>query len=201
MDSSATVFSDLTVPFRGNRNYVHGTDIFRLFENCLSQISIPHCENLELKFTAPVTTAFEIEFSPCKTESFLNSPVQMTITHGESRGYLGIISNSNDCIRIDNRVEEQVAAQLVQADKVFSIQDQESCATIEKIVFINKAMLSELVDSPQDWFFGRLRLQDYSIHKAYRVGLGFDTLTGTGLASSRLYLDSKLAGDVIFVPK
>ena len=72
---------------------------------------------------------------------------------------------------------------------------------IEKIVFINKAMLQMQIDKDSDWFFGRLRLRDFDFEHNYDVGISLNAITGTGLASSDVYLDSKVSGDLVFVPR
>ena len=201
MPSEPQLFSNLTVPFRGERSYVHGTDIFPIFESCLSKLSISRIKTLELKFTAPIAGNFDVEISQTRTSAYTNSPVQMSVDDHETRHYVCIIPNQADCIHADNLKELKLADQIFESNGIFSTPDQDSFSTIEKIVFINKYMLLKQVKTVPEWFFGRLRLQNFELNHAYIVGLKLNAVTGTGLASSDIYLDSEVAGDVIFIPK
>jgi hypothetical protein len=201
VNSTPRQYTQLQVPVRGTRDYVHGTDVFTLFQHCLALESIFKIKALELKFTAPVTGCFDVEVSDSKTDAFQASPAQMWIKDDQEIRFVYIVPNQAEVVRLDNSRETRLSSQVSATGKIYSIAQQSSFSTIEKMVFINKAMLLELAASVPEWFFGRLRLSDFNFETAYDVSLELSTIAGTGLASSDIYLDAKVSGDIVFLPR
>ena len=201
MCSTARRYTQLQVPIRGTRDYVHGTDVFTLFQHCLALESKFQVKALELKFSAPVTGCFDVEVSDSKTEAFHASPAQMWIKDDQGIHFVYIVPNQAGVVNLDSSRETCLSSQVIATNKIYSIAQQSSFSTIEKIVFINKAMLLELVDSVPEWFFGRLRLKNFNFETDYDVSLEISAIAGTGLASSDVYLNSRVSGDIVFLPR
>lgn len=201
MEPETKIFTALDVPYRGKRQYVHGTDIFALIGQCLQAVSISRIQRLDLKFSQPVVGSFDIEVSPARTDTIAVSPVQMSFVADAAEFHLGILPRESEPRRLDNDRETRLASQLITSSGVYSVGDQGAYTVIEKIVFINKHMLLREIPEVSDWFFGRLRVESFDFESAYDVALKVGSITGTGLACSDLLLDSTVAGDVIFLPR
>jgi len=150
-----TKSTDLEFCFKGNRKYVHGTDIFlKLIEEYNNNI-----EKIDIAFHG--ITVNNMTFF---TEKPLNKDIKVAFRYvdGDMKiKYFGVENNHTITCQYDYDEEKIVNnTTIMRSGESITLDTQTEYSFIEHIVAMNKALLEELYSDIQGkWYFTRLQLK------------------------------------------
>jgi hypothetical protein len=185
----------LNIKFKGDRKYLHGTDIFNAFLDITGPIN-----NLTIKFHKKVTNnliAYSMDLESLEKFRLLNKiSVLMTYEQLNLKKVVVAIETSKKVIGHNEYIEDYVIADSeIIGHKIIQDRHKEG-AFIERIVALNKKLLNHLFGL-QAWFFTQLYLnENYSNN--VKLSIEFDRSIGALIHRSVLIIDGKKAGYIIF---
>ena len=169
----------LDIPFRDNRDYLHGTDIYRaIIANVAGTIDVDSILNLQIKFRQFTSRRLKLEiFDIDNSQKCMKSPVSFKIkTQNERKGVVGCLSELNEAVTRREKSNESAISQLCTVDeKTVSFCSDGEFSPIDCLVFATKFLHTEILPKPDArWIFAALditRALDNSDIRSMRVTL------------------------------
>ena len=189
--------------FKDNRSYVHGTDIFNnLVEQILKQFKKNDQLNLKLSFKKPIHSQCIIHTSENISNIDLsnNSSAELKLKFNEFVFYY-YIEEIFEPIKEKYSSYEKVIMDLAAIeDDIMTISTNKDISFIEKVVFMNKKLLSSRVkEIKKKFFFSMIEIQDLNkIFNINNVTLKLDRILGNKHFKSCIFVDSKNIGNLYF---
>ena len=181
----------IQVPFKGNRDYLHSTDIYNQIFTLF-----PKIECLELSFFKRLTHPIRIETLSAPFDK-ANLDAYVELSFGNQRNSFGLFQDKDQLIqeRIpydENLVvaESKVETRVIYLDSVFKF------TPIEVVVALNKRLLSKVLSSEIKWALTRLQITSPLIHGQYKLVL--EKNLGFRLTKTAIYIDNIHYGYIYF---
>jgi hypothetical protein len=189
---------ELELAYKGNREYLHGTDIF----TALLDVTGP-VKKISIKFHKKVSKnliAHFIDVGDLEDFRLLNNIcVLMSYQKSGSTKIIAVIEGEKeitkrqeyceDCITVDSEIYNQ---KITQKQENFG-------SAIERIVALNKRLLNHLHGKNQ-WFFTQIDMYEYCVNTK-NISIEFERSIGGIMYKTILYNDGKKVGGVIFSKK
>lgn len=191
---------DLEFCFKGNRTYVHGTDIFNKL------IEYLHDENkvvlsLDLSFHGIANSSLMLSDTKPDNENSLKFAFKYMDINNNKQILYG--SESNKTIDCRYEYDEDLICKAsildVKKQKIELCEDT-NYSFIENIVALNKYLLENLFpDAKGKWYFTRLQLkEDINKNKIDAIRLEFKTNFNFKLTKTEIFIDNKALGFIYF---
>lgn len=191
--------------FKGDRTYVHGTDMLNTF---IREAHLPaEFHQAPLDFTIHKIARHKlILVFPDSVSSNLEPHANLYVSAGDSRLRYAYVESDQavDCrYEYDEDSIVRAADYSVEAKEI-ALSNFDNYTTIEKIVALNKGLLQRLFPgAPGKWYFTRIRLSSIvwlndnatggkPIRLAFRKNFNFK------LTASRIFIDGNEVGEINF---
>ena len=193
----------LKFSFKGDRNYVHGTDIFNectsyfkknldLSESMSFKMKIKNIIKSEcVLHVLSSTEKLPIDIDPC-VEIVLNNK-EKTIHCFIEEANIPIIDSYNFD---ENKI---LKSSKIEGNKIY-LKDKNEFSDIENIFIMNKIILSEnLPKINKNWFFAMLEIYDLkSFYNSKNLIIEYNQLLAGKYAKSSIFDNNRLKGNIYF---
>ena len=191
----------LNFKFKGNRNYVHGTDIYtKVLQHLSKEFTI---SNIDLSFHKVVKNNLVAEFvsgdhvnsdkaTPASIFKFAD-PVKTNIVY--------LFETNNEVTENYEYNEEDVikASIFTEDEKSILLNSSSSYTNIEKVVALNKRLLENLLTDPGKWFFTRITIdKDLNQQQPEIITLKLIRNIGSKITKSLILFDGEEQGYIYF---
>jgi hypothetical protein len=192
----------LDIGFKGNRNYLHGTDLFDAMVALNGEASGSAISDIRMSFYRPITHRVEaVRARPGSAASshpaamfelkIDGAPVIWALQEKAGQAVEGRRPYDEDAVAAGSRVEDRAIAQAKPTPYTF----------IERVVALNKRLLDALQGGRKvSWWFARLELGRLP-PAAPALRLGVETELGGRLVRSSIAVDGAPAGSIYFSEK
>ena len=185
----------LSLKFKGDRNYLHGTDIFTSLLDITGSI-----KNVSIRFHKKVSKNLIVHFIDLESlEKFRSlNEICVLMSYQKSDG-MKIAVATEGAENITERreyIEENVVVNSeIYGNKI--TQNQSYFGNlIERIVALNKKLLNHLYGN-KSWFFTQLDIDEY-YPNTVKLSIEFDRSIGGLMYKTILYVNEKKVGSIIF---
>lgn len=187
--------------FKGNRNYIHGTDLFNKSIKFLSAEGFNNISNIDMAFHKIMRSQLSGFFCSEKESSCINNSSFIFSFHSNNKKYyIGLNENEID---IDDRYkypEEEILllSSFNLEEKSIKLVNPINYSNIEKFVALNKGLLEKLYPNIDGkWYFSRLQMDEvFDANNFIKIVLKRNM--NFKLTKSIIYVDSKKIGFIYF---
>jgi hypothetical protein len=182
---------EFTIPFKGAREYVHGTDII----SCLESVFQKNVKKFRIDFTDVIKTNF---IKIVKAQNNIDKKVKLKFSINEEDYY--IIEESKNEIVHNKRYDEHLATKgYVLSDKTIKTNKKIFFTEIETIVALNKILLDSIFFSKDFWFVNfEINVFPISFRE---VELKYSNSLFKKFHETKIYIDNNFAGHLRFQNK
>lgn len=184
--------------FKGNREYIHGTDIYKAFLEYYRQNVESSLESLQISFHGITRKNLEL-VSDCSDEE-VKVLLAATKKNGEKQKcYLresddaptGRYAYDEDAV-VDGWVlgEDRLSAFLYEPKAEFT--------SIESLVALNKVFLTKIHNPDGKWLFARLKIKGFLPDKCRSICLITNPSSNLRLVRSKVEIDGEPFGEIYF---
>ncbi|MBE0499650.1 MAG: hypothetical protein IBX43_10525 [Campylobacterales bacterium] len=189
---------DLEFCFKGNRTYVHGTDIYNKMIEFIKDIK--DNESFDCSFHGVAKTNLEISEQKPEDENKLKFACKYTDTQNNKKIIYGIENNK----KIECRYEypEEDICKLTNLDlknQEISLEESSSYTFVENSVALNKYLLENLFPNANGkWYFTRFQLKEIPDKNHYPLKLVLKANFNFKLTKTEVFIDNRLIGYIYF---
>lgn len=193
---------DLRLPYKGGRQYLHGTDIYNAVCDLLAARQFGPLEKLDVVFHKMTLTQLR---GRIYGEEPAPETERQVVFRGKAGGRPLTVILEEDGAPITERVpydEEALAAQATwnEAEKQITLLGGPQVSNIEKIVALNKTLLSRsFPEAKGRWLFARLQLIESIRPKVFeQIEVRFQGHSHFRITRSTLFGDGAPLGSLYF---
>jgi hypothetical protein len=202
MASADLVVRPLRVWFKGNRTYLHGTDLFNLLVEVASLAQEPSASGIRLSIYHPMTRGVEAVLIPPGVQPDFHPAALLEFQRDSKRVVWAVRETPNDLIAERRLYDEELvtAGSVLEAASILQPVPT-GYSFIERVVALNKRLLDHARPEPKpSWWFSRLELFTLP---PLAPALRLERLTDLGgrLVKSSIEAGGTLAGYVFFSEK
>jgi hypothetical protein len=186
--------------FKGDRTYVHGTDIYNKIIKNLAQKEVDYI-NIDFSFHGVVKNNILISSIKPEDEESLKLVYKYVDKEKQKRIFYGV--ETNEIITCRYKYPEEDIFSVCHIDKEkeqIELSLNTSYSFIENIVAMNKFLLEQLFpDAKGKWYFTRLQLSEIiDENSEYPLRLRLKNNFNFKLTKSEIFLHDKLVGFIYF---
>jgi hypothetical protein len=191
----------LNFKFKGNRNYVHGTDIYtKVLQHLSKEFTI---SNIDLSFHKVVKNNLTAEFVPAGyVSSNKTTPASIFKFASSKETYIVYLFETNEEVteNYEYNEDEVVSASVFNEDeKSILLNSSSSYINIEKVVALNKRLLENLLTDPGKWFFTRITIdKDLNQQQPEIITLKLVKNIGSKITKTLILFDDEEQGYIYF---
>ena len=189
---------DLEFCFKGNRTYVHGTDIYNKIVEILNNDMKD--TKIDLSFHGVAKKNILLSNKKPEDENLIKFVCKYTGENNERKILYGMERNHN--ITCQYTYPEEEICQLSDLDlenKEINLNKDTSYSFIENSVALNKYLLENLFpDVNGKWYFTRLQLLDVTTKKTYPLKLVLKANFNFKLTKTEIFISDKSMGYIYF---
>lgn len=189
---------DLEFCFKGNRTYVHGTDIYNKIVEILNNDMKD--TKIDLSFHGVAKKNILLSNKKPENENLIKFVCKYTGENNERKILYGMERNHN--ITCQYTYPEEEICQLSDLDlenKEINLNKDTSYSFIENSVALNKYLLENLFpDVNGKWYFTRLQLLDVTTKKTYPLKLVLKANFNFKLTKTEIFISDKSMGYIYF---
>jgi len=184
--------------FKGNRTYVHGTDIYNKLLKLLHNEM--NYEKFDLSFHGIAKKNINILFDKPKDEDSLKFVCKYLDNNGNRKILYGIENNSEIDCRYKYPEEDICSLSKLNIDNQEILLDENSSFSfIENTVAINKYLLENLFPNLNGkWYFTRLQTVNLFTDNIYPLKLVLKANFNFKLTKTEIFIDNKSVGFIYF---
>jgi hypothetical protein len=182
---------EFTIPFKGAREYIHGTDII----SCIESVFKKNVKKFKINFTDVIKTNF---IKIVKDQNNINKKVKSKFSINEEDYHI-IELGKNEIIQ-NKRYDEHLATEgYTLSDKTIKIKKNFFFTEIETIVALNKILLDSIFFSKDFWFVNlEINIFPISFHE---VELKYSNSLFKKFHETKIYIDNNFVGHLRFQDK
>jgi len=188
---------DLEFCFKGNRTYVHGTDIFnKVIEQCKNEMLN---EKIDLSFHGIANTNVSLIDEKPKDEALIKFVIKFNNKNHERTVLYGVENGINISCRYEYPEEGICELSDLKVEKqVISLQVSSSYTFVENSVALNKYLLENLFPNLNGkWYFTRLQLNkvpyiEYPLRLQLKANFNFK------LTKTEIFINDESIGFIYF---
>jgi len=189
---------DLEFCFKGNRTYVHGTDIFnKLIDELKNEISN---DKIDLSFHGIARTNLSLLDEKPENEELIKFVIKFNNKNYE-RTFLYGVENGIDINCRYKYPEEDICnfSDLNVEKQIINLKVDSSYTFIEDSVALNKYLLENLFpDANGKWYFTRLQLKRLPKETYYPLKLSLKANFNFKLTKTEIFIDNQSIGFIYF---
>ena len=191
----------LNFKFKGNRNYVHGTDIYtKVLQHLSKEFTI---SNIDLSFHKVVKNNLIAEFLPGDHVNSDNAiPASIfKFTEPVKTNIVYLFETNNEVTEnYEYNEEDVIKASIFKGDeKSILLNSPSSYTNIEKVVALNKRLLENLFTDAGKWFFTRITIdKDLNQQQPEIITLKLIRNIGSKITKSLILFDGEEQGYIYF---
>lgn len=190
---------NLNFCFKGNRTYVHGTDIYN---KLLDYVQNMKCgiSSIDLSFHGITKKNIEISEEKPQDENLLKFACRYTDQENNKTVLYGIENNDKIECRYEYAEEDIcILSELDLENQAVILKKDSSFSFIENTVAINKFLLENLFsDVKGKWYFTRLQIKEISEDKFYPLKLVLKANFNFKLTKTEIFIDEESIGFIYF---
>jgi len=189
------IAQSLSLKYKGDRDYLHGTDIISALLDITGSI-----KKMSIRFHKNVSKNLIVHFIDLESlEQFrLSNEICVLMSYqksGDMKIAVATEGSENINERLEYNEEDVVINSEIYGHKI--IQNKPDFGSlIERIVALNKKLLNNLYEN-KSWFFTQIDLDEYYVNTV-KLTIEFDRSIGGLMYKTILYVDEKKAGSIIF---
>lgn len=185
--------------FKGNRTYIHGTDIYN---NMFEYLQNSKCEisTIDLSFHGVSETNIQISEEKPEDESLLKFAYKYTDKQHNKTILYGVENDDEVECRYEY-LEEDICnlSELDLEKQEVILKKDSSFSFIENTVAINKYLLENLFsDAKGKWYFTRLQIKQIPKDKNYPLKLVLKANFNFKLTKTEIFIDEESIGFIYF---
>jgi hypothetical protein len=191
----------LNFKFKGDRNYVHGTDIYtKVLQHLSKEFTI---SNIDLSFHKVAKNNLAGELLPAgSVSSNKANPASIFKFNNTIETYIVRLFETNKEVteNYEYNEEEVIKGSVLNRDeKSILLRSSSSYTNIEKVVALNKRLLENLLTDPGKWFFTRISIdKDLNQLKPEVIALKLIKNIGSKITKTLILFDGKEQGYIYF---
>lgn len=190
---------NLNFCFKGNRTYVHGTDIYN---KLLDYVENMKCgiSSIDLSFHGITKKNIKISEEKPQDEDLLKFAYRYTDKENNKTILFGIENNEEIECRYEYAEEDIcILSELDLENQVVILKKDSSFSFIENTVAINKFLLENLFsDVNGKWYFTRLQIKEIPKDKFYPLKLVLKANFNFKLTKTEIFIDEESIGFIYF---
>ena len=189
---------DLEFCFKGNRTYVHGTDIYNKIVEILNNDMKD--TKIDLSFHGVAKKNILLSNKKPENENLIKFVCKYTGENNERKILYGMERNHNITCQY-TYPEEEICylSDLDLENKEINLNTDTSYSFIENSVALNKYLLENLFpDVNGKWYFTRLQLLDVTTKKTYPLKLVLKANFNFKLTKTEIFISDKSMGYIYF---
>jgi hypothetical protein len=193
---------DLRFCFKGDRNYVHGTDIFNAAHKFFIDKEKEKPTNIEMSIHKVVRQNMTLVFK--EEISASEMPVVHFMFSGSRDAVNIVLVENEEKIECNYEYDEDnivAAAYYNEVEKAIILPKYEQYTIIEKIVALNKGLLQRIFpDVKGKWYFTKIKIAsgDVNSNDPGEIRLYFKKNLNFKLTQSSISIGEKLVGNIYF---
>ncbi|WP_420401444.1 hypothetical protein [Flagellimonas sp.] len=193
---------NLNFKFKGDRDYVHGTDIYTRLVEVLKQEYEP-LEMLELSFHKVANKQLKMLVLEQEDNSlgFSNQACIFKFNHKGQKYLVGLSETDENVKERYDYVESEIEQMAVihAQEKRIGLAPKDKFSNIELVVAMNKILLSHILPDPGKWYFARLQVsEDVNPIKASNIEIQLIKNIGSKITKSSIAFDGEIIGNIFF---
>lgn len=184
--------------FKGSRTYVHGTDIYKAFWEYYQANESSSIQSLQISFHGMSRQNLEL-VSECDDEEV---QVLLTVTNedGDKQKYYLRETEDAPAGRYPYDEEAVVDGWLLEEEGLSAYLEQPKgdYTSIESLVALNKAFLTEIHSPDGKWLFARLKIKSFLPANCRSIRLRTNSTSNLRLVRSKIEIDGEPFGEIYF---
>ena len=184
--------------FKGSRDYVHGTDIYKAFyDYCLRGVGAGF-ESMQISFHDVMRNNLEL-VAECEDEE-IKVLISATRKDGSKQKFYLMESDDAPTGRYAYDEDAVVNGWTLEEDGLSAILENPSSeyTTIESLVALNKAFLTKLHQPDGKWLFARLKIKGFLPVHCGPIRLTTNASSNLRLVRSKIEIDGQSFGEIYF---
>lgn len=184
--------------FKGSRDYVHGTDIYKAFHDyCIRDIGSDF-QNVQISFHDVMRNNLELVVE-CEDED-IKALISVTSGSGAKQKFYLKESVDQPTERYAYDEDAVVEGWGQEVDGLSAILKNPSSeyTTIESLVALNKAFLTKLHQPDGKWLFARLKIKGFLPDMCKSIRLSTNASSNLRLVRSKIEIDGQSFGEIYF---
>jgi hypothetical protein len=191
----------LDFKFKGERDYIHGTDIYSEITQYLSKAYKP--ADIDLSFHKVVKNNLIGElYSITEVGSKIIDPVSVFKFTNNSNKYIIKLTEGSSIVkeRYEYNEDKLVESAIFKEDeKSITLHSSPYYTNIEKVVALNKALLNKLFFDSGKWYFTRITIEnDINKENVDMIKIQLTKNIGSKITKSIILFDDKERGYIYF---
>jgi hypothetical protein len=201
------MIKSINFKYKGDRNYVHGTDIFSEITSFVENEYGALCDkiNIDMSIHSIIKNCMDMyDFTDSSNHDKCNVVFNLNCNNNFNKRLVLIENEESVRERYEYHEEEIIAnAKIEKENKRIWIDDPDKYSFIENSVALNKGLLNSLYDSnlKGKWYFTRIRLKDFnfsSIKSFTSLQIEFKKNLHFRITDSVIFLNGKNIGNIYF---
>lgn len=185
--------------FKGSRDYVHGTDIYKSFCDYWQRENEEQLQRLQLSFHGVVHQNLELHEGSLEDEK---TKILLSVLQKDGARLKFSLRESDDAPSERYAYDEEavVSGWRMGEDGLSGILENPSpeYSTIESLVALNKAFLTELHKPNGKWLFARLKVKGLLPQSCELIRLMTSASSNLRLVRSKVEIDGEPFGEIYF---
>ena len=142
----------LSIPYKGNRRYIHGTDLFVSLEDLFAEL-VPGCFVSHMEIRSPARGRIRVDWA--QSDIGADAFGRVVLTDPAGRELFAVLSDSAGCPDCHPYDEELLVAdaKLDTSGQAALLSLPDGFSTIEGLVALTKALCTKLAPPPGKWLF------------------------------------------------
>ena len=191
----------LDFKFKGDRNYIHGTDIYIKITQYLSKAYKP--ADIDLSFHKVVKNNLIAElYSINEADSTITNPVSVFKFNDNGNRYIIKLTETSGIVKERYEYDEDKlveSAIFKEDEKSITLHSSSYYTNIEKVVALNKALLNKLFFDAGKWYFTRITINtDINAEAAETIKLQLINNIGSKITKTKIFFDEREKGYLYF---
>ncbi len=191
----------LDFKFKGDRNYIHGTDIYTKIMQHLGKAYLP--VNIDLSFHKVSRNNLAAELC-CINEpaSKIINPVSVFKFTSNSDKYIIKLTEGSGIVKERYEYDEDKLVEpaiFKEDEKSITLHSSPQYTNIEKVVALNKALLNKLFFDDGKWYFTRIAItKDINAEDVANIRLQLINNIGSKITKTKFFFDEREKGYLYF---
>lgn len=195
----------LELAYRGDRKYLHGTDLYKAVQDAAIDSEIQISAPFSFQFRSLLRAQPDLIWVDEMSAEFRNNPALKAEFHcnvdGELR-HAGILESTRQIEerKVCNEKDVASTGEVDLANRIGTMVGGGCGNTIEKIVFLNKKMHSEVLDHvKQRWLFAKLEISvPFEASTELLLSLKMRQVLADRLTRTEIFLEDQSCGFITF---
>lgn len=191
----------LDFKFKGDRNYVHGTDIYsKLMEHLSGNFEL---HDIDLSFHEVITSNLKAKFFNSAAKGLIDgTPASFfKFTSGNERYTIQLVETGELITGSYEYDEDKIGegAIFYNEEKTIELNSLNGYTNVEQVVALNKSLLNKLFTDAGKWYFTKIAIKkDINIERPGVIKIRLVNNIGSKITKSLIFFDGEEKGFIWF---